>query len=122
MIVRTGEKLMVVEKRLFDGDTRRLFLGQVEALEGGVARVTGTTWGWDPEEETYVCRDEIRTRIVSLTSGQALIYVLPPATNLRTMDVQREGQTLIARDGEGFKMNVAFGDLRRKGPPPAKKK
>jgi hypothetical protein len=39
-----GDKLLIVHRRLFEKDTSRFFVGEVQAYEQGVAKVKGYTF------------------------------------------------------------------------------
>jgi hypothetical protein len=41
MILNSGEKIHVVHRRMFDKDTRKHFVGEVEAYENGLVRAIG---------------------------------------------------------------------------------
>lgn len=43
-MLEQGEKLLIVHRRLFDKDTPRFFIGEVEAFETGLAKVKGYTF------------------------------------------------------------------------------
>jgi hypothetical protein len=44
MMIEQGEKLLIVHRRLFEKDTPRFFVGEVQAYEAGIAKVKGYTF------------------------------------------------------------------------------
>ena len=83
MILAAGEKIHVIHRQLFDGDTRRHFVGTVEACEGGLARVKDYLFAMDTKSNQFVKHDpHLRTRIIALTPGLLFINVLPPQVDI----------------------------------------
>src|SRR4051812_24437450 len=53
MILNTGEKLHVIQRRKFEREAHRHFIGVVEAYEAGVARVTGHVYTVDTVKSSF---------------------------------------------------------------------
>jgi len=106
MLLREGDKILVAHRRLFDKDVARFFIGQVEAYEAGVVKVTGHSYVRDALGGQVVEKAEQRTKTLSLSSGTLIVYQLPDGVALDTLKfVSAEGR-LSLTDGKGFTMNL----------------
>ena len=83
MVLAAGDKVLVVQRRLFQEDEPRYFVGTVDAYDTGVALVTGRTWARDRVSAVMVEKDDVRTKIIPLSSGTFLGYRLPQSTSKR---------------------------------------
>lgn len=105
MILSAGEKVFIVTRRHFEGDTRRHFVGAVDACTEQSVRVTGHTYiangknGFDQKPET-------RTRIFSLADGRIIINVLPKDVELSKLEYVRILNRLHLSDGKDFVYDV----------------
>ena len=43
-MLKQGDKLLIVHRRLFEKDTPRFFVGEVQAYDDGLAKVKGYTF------------------------------------------------------------------------------
>jgi hypothetical protein len=83
MVLSVGEKLHIIHRQSFDGDTRRHFVGTVEACDGNLAKVEGYLFAVDKKSNMFLKHDpKMRTRIIALTSGMLIINVLPPTVDI----------------------------------------
>ena len=107
MILEAGSKVLVVHRRLFEGDEARYFIGVVNGHESGVAKVSGFSWTRDSLAGTFVEKNEPRTKIFSITSGTLIVYIIPSNVDLKKIRFETEdnGNSWLA-DGSGFKMNL----------------
>lgn len=105
-VLEAGEKLLVVHRRLFEGDDNRYFLGEVQGFQDAIARVVGFTFVRDAMGGSVQKKEQLRTKLIALSSGTFLVYVLPP-------EVSVEAATIEAREAElrliapGFEMNLS---------------
>jgi hypothetical protein len=105
MILSPGEKVFIVTRRHFEGDTRRHFVGVVEACTETSVRVTGHAYiangknGFDQKPEE-------RTRIFSLTDGRIIVNVLPKAVELQNVEYVRILNRLHLSDGKDFVYDI----------------
>lgn len=105
MILSPREKVFIVTRRHFDGDTRRHFVGEVDACAEQTVRVTGYAYvanlknGFDRKPEE-------RTRIFSLTDGRIIINVLPKDIELLKLEYVRILNRLHLSDGKDFVYDV----------------
>lgn len=107
MILEKGEKIHVIHRRHFEKDPHRHFLGVVEACENGVARVAGHIYTVDLVKFQFFRRPEIRTRIVSLISGDLLVNILPPSVKLEKVVYKQEGKSVRVTDGGDWFMDIS---------------
>ncbi len=121
MILEVGMKVLAVHRRLFEGDHERFFVGVVDGFENGIARVTGYSWMRDPYQLTFVRKEDVRTKIISLTSGTVLLYQLASTVDLEALTLQCDpsGATLTLTDGRDFSMDLSertpMREVRRSG-------
>ena len=101
-------KVLVVHRRLFEGDSSRFFVGRVEDYESGVIKVTGYTWMKDIYTGLFIRKEDIRTKLISLTSGSLIVYQLPGWIQIQEIKFENypDGGFGI-RDGEKFRMDLS---------------
>ncbi|MDB6016238.1 MAG: hypothetical protein JWR19_727 [Pedosphaera sp.] len=107
MILQKGEKIHVIHRRHFDKDPHRHFVGVVDAYEHGLARITGHIFTVDLVKFSFFRRPEVRTRIVSLTSGDVLINILPPSVDLDKIVYKQEKKAVRVTDGSQWHMEIS---------------
>ena len=107
MLLRKGEKIHVVEKRRFDTDLRRHFIGEIaEVAEYGV-RVTGYTFVFDSGRNEYTRKPEFRTRIISFFDASNIINVLPDNSKIeKAVYTFSEKKQLVVTDTETFSLDI----------------
>ncbi len=72
-----GDKLHIITRRLFEGDIRRHFAGEVTAVMGELQEVSGYVFVFHPETNQYERRPELRTRIFSLGQQGFIVNKIP---------------------------------------------
>jgi hypothetical protein len=107
MILANGEKVHVIHRRQFEKDHHRHFVGTVENYENGIARVTGHVYTVDPVKFTYVKRPEVRTRIISLISGDLLVNVLPAKVDLEKITYKQAKNAVRVTDGSDWHLDIS---------------
>ena len=107
MILRKGEKIHVIHRRLFEKEPHRHFIGVVDEYEGGVARVTGHVYTVDPVKFAFIRRAEKRTRIISVVSGDLLVNVIPPAVDLEKIIYKQEAKSVRVTDGADWHLDLS---------------
>ena len=107
-MLKQGEKLLIVHRRLFEKDTPRFFVGEVEVYEAGIAKVKGYTFVKDQFSGNMKKKLGVRTKIMSIISGTFIVYQLPVTVLLDStrFDLDQDGGLLLT-DDEGFLMDVA---------------
>jgi|SRR5579883_3455894 len=107
MILQKGEKIHVIHRRHMEKEPHRHFVGTVDAYENGVARVTGHIFAVDTVKAAFFRRPELRTRIISLLTGDTLVNVLPPSVNLDKIIYKMEKKSVRVTDNEGWHMDIS---------------
>ena len=107
MILEKGEKLHVIHRRHFQEEARRHFIGVVDGYESGVARVTGYIYSVDRAKFSFVKRPELRTRIVSLVSGDLFINVIPSEVDLEKVVYKQEDRVVRVTDGTDWHLDLS---------------
>ncbi|MBX3731895.1 MAG: hypothetical protein KF791_04795 [Verrucomicrobiae bacterium] len=106
-ILQPGEKIHLIQRRNFEHEPHRHFVGEVEAYENGLIRATGWVFAVDQMTFQFVRRPEPRTRIVSASSGEVLINVIPPAVDLSRVTYQHEAGGLRVSDGSAWHLDIS---------------
>ena len=106
-LVETGDRILVVDRKLFRDDNTRLFIGVVEENDNGVVRLRGYGYHINPYEVAGTERraDE-RVRIVSLSAGD-IIYTLPREVDIAALQVRRSPKSLILSDGRSLMFDLS---------------
>ena len=107
MILKPGEKVHVIHRRIYEKDHHRHFIGVVEAYDLGVARITGHVYTVDAVKFSFVKRPELRTRLVSVVSGDVLINIIPPAVNLDKITYKQERKAVRVTDGSDWHLDLS---------------
>jgi hypothetical protein len=107
MLLDVGDKVLVAHRRLFEGDESRFFVGRVDGYEAGLVKVSGWSYVHDVVSGQMVGKDEIRTKIISLSSGTLIVYQLPRHLALEGVEFGFSDGRLRLTDGAGFSMNLS---------------
>ena len=108
MVLENGEKVFIVARRFFLQELRRHFVGVVLESTDMVVRVKGYAFVFDDAKNDFVRREEIRTRIFSLTDAGYIINIFPNEAILDDISYKvDENNQRIITDGKTFKMNIS---------------
>ena len=107
-MLEQGDKILIVHRRLFEKDTPRFFVGEVQAYEVGLAKVKGYTFVKDIFSGSMQKKPDLRTKIMSIVSGTFMVYQLPITVLLDSVrfEMDQDGVLVLTDDG-GFSMDVA---------------
>ncbi len=106
-LVQAGDRMLVVDRKLFNDDNTRLFIGVVENHDGEVVRLRGYAYHINPYEVTGTeRRAEERVRVVSLSAGD-IVYVLPHEVDIATLQVRRSPKQLLLTDGKSLMFDLS---------------
>jgi len=111
MILETGSKILVAHRRLFAGDHARFFAGVVEGYEAGIVRVCGHTWQMDAYQGTFQRKEDERTKLLSLSSGTLIVYVLPSTADMASLHLASTCGEITLCDANGPVMDLTEGVL-----------
>ena len=106
MVLKEGDKIHVVTRRLFDADLRRHFAGQVQAASEHAARVQGYAFIFDQSHSGFIKRPELRVRILSLTDASVIINILPESVDLNELKYAVANDRLVLTDGRAFSLDI----------------
>jgi hypothetical protein len=107
VLLTPGEKIHVMHRRRFEKDVRRHFVGQVEAYEQGVARVSGYVFVIDDlSNHLFVKRPDRRTKFVPINSGDVIVNVIPETVDLERVAYEIKDRSLRVTDGSDWSMDV----------------
>lgn len=106
MVLDIGEKIHVIERRRFESDVRRHFLGVVEEVSVTTVRATGFVFVYDAVSTSYRRGAEPRTRLIPLGSGGVIINVLPPETSVEAARYEDQDGRLVVSDGAAFRLDI----------------
>jgi hypothetical protein len=106
MVLKPGDKVLIVHRRLFENDSTRFFAGAVEEYEAGLAKVTGFSFSRDMGTGHVYKKDDPRTKIVAISSGTVLVYLLIGNPELDKLHFVHAGPKFNLADGGGFEMDV----------------
>ncbi len=107
MVLKEGEKVHVITRRLFDNDLRRHFLGTVQAVSEVAVRLEGYAFVLDPRTNQFTKRPERRIRVIGLADSGSIINVIPIHVDLDAVSYQisAENRTVLT-DGKSFSLDI----------------
>ena len=107
MILSPGEKIHVIHRQFYEGDTRRHFVGTVEACDGALARVRGYLFAMDAKSNQFVKRETLRTRIIALDCSSVIVNVLPEQVQIDKVSYHyRSGGDILVTDGGDWHLDI----------------
>jgi len=102
-----GEKVFVITRRLYEGDRIRQFIGEVLETADSIMKVRGYVFVHDDFTNEMVRRDDVRTRIISLTDAVNIVMILPKEVFIENVRYEiNEQKQRVLTDGESFSMNM----------------
>ena len=97
--IREGDRVVVIDRRLFRDDNTRVFVGIVEEFDEGVIRARGYVYHVSPYEVAgSERRGEERLRVISLDAGD-IIYLLPREQDVSKLQLRRSPKSMSLTDG-----------------------
>jgi hypothetical protein len=114
LILSPGDKVHIITRRQFPEDIRRHFVGEVAAVQGALIRVMGYVFVYEPFDEKFAGRPEIRMRVFNCGESGLIVNILPPGTELdRVVYTVSDDNRLVATDGRDFRLDInEFSDRR----------
>lgn len=113
MFLEPGDKVHVIERRLFEGDVRRHFVGEVTGADVMAMRVIGYVFVHDATSSGWIRGTELRTRIIPIGSSGYVINVLPDGTVVDDVRYEETEGRLTVTDGGSLRLDInEFGRLR----------
>ncbi len=96
-LLEAGERVLVIERRAFDQDVRRHFIGRVDAVEASCFRATGHLFVYHDSTRQWVRRQSLRTRIYGMNDSRLIISILPETVNLPTLTYDSDSDSASFR-------------------------
>ena len=107
MILKEGEKVHIITRRLFENDLRRHFAGEVQAVGEVAVRIEGYVFVFDAGNVRYVKRPERRVRIFGLADSGNIINVIPAHVDLEALSYQTSANNhMVFTDGKSFTLDI----------------
>jgi hypothetical protein len=98
--IRDGDRVVVIDKRLFKDDNTRIFVGIVDEVDGEMLRLRGYSYHVSPYEVAGMeRRGEERHRVFSLAAGD-ILYVLPRDQDITKLQLKRSPKSMSLTDGK----------------------
>jgi len=106
MVLEPGEKLFIVTRRLFEGDLRRHFVGEVKAATESTVRLEGYPFVFDLGTGKFTKRGR-RVRIFGLGDSGFIINIIPKDVDLDRVSygISTKGIKVLS-DGNTFELNI----------------
>ncbi len=108
-----GEKILLLQRRFFILEIRRLFLGEVEGASDVAIRAHGYSFVFDESSGDYIRWDDLRTRIISLTDAGNVIFIIPKEVNLEEVNFKWKDNQRILTDDKSFSLSMSEFGVRR---------
>ena len=99
------EKIHIVEHKRFSNDTRRHFVGEVEAIDATHIRIHGYPFVYDADRGKFVRIEPMRSCVFS-TDNNIAITILPRAFDIENASYSRQGGDFIFEDGGQHSLEI----------------
>ena len=114
LVIKPGDRLLACHCRLFDNDQPRFFVGEVLSSNDAVIKIRGYSHLRDLSTGHFERKDEVRTKVISVSSGSHILYELPLDVPVASIKIQNVGGKVgLAGDG-GFKMDLTEHSIHRR--------
>lgn len=112
-IIKVGEKLHIIERRYFESDPRRHFIGEVLSVAHDMIRIRGRVWIYDTVKNRFVEKPEVRERAMIL-GERHIVNVLPADLDINELVYETtDASVLIVTNHKGYTLDVnEFGHNR----------
>jgi len=107
MLLEPGDNLLVVHRRLFEGDQSRFFVGRVEAYEDGLVRIEGYSFARDSVDGNLCRKEESQAKLYAIGSGTLITYFIPAEVDVAQLKMETRKSGLTLTDGQRFSMNIS---------------
>ena len=106
-LMKTGEVVHLIEKRVFPDDVRRHFVGEIEVASDRAIRLRGYLFVYDSGASKFLRKPEIRTRVVPL-DNRVVINVLPDGISMEDVHYTHDADgNLSLTDGREFELDIS---------------
>lgn len=107
MLLEQGDKIHIAQRRAFETDIRRHFIGEVMNVTDWAVRAKGYTFVFDRTKNQYFRLPELRTRILSIIDASMIINILPRTAKVdKSVYTINNATRLVVTDGETFSLDI----------------
>lgn len=107
MILDSGEVVVVSNRRMFERDETRFFVGRTIACEGALLKAEGFTFVKDLSNGHIIKKEEKRIKVLSLDSPGHIVYQLPSETDVDNVDIESGNGDAYMVDGKRRLLNLS---------------
>lgn len=111
-MLKNNDNLLICYRRLFANDENRFFLGKVNAYENGLVKLTGHSFLRDGITGQMNEKSSETTKIMSLSSGSLIVYLLPDSVSIDTLHFVQQKMKLTLVGENGFSMDLTEKSFR----------
>ncbi len=95
-----GDRIVLIDRRLFKDDNTRIFVGVIEHTEGDQVRTRGFAFHISSYEVAgQERRGDERVRVFSMSSGD-IVYLLPRDRDITRLMLKRSPKSMTLSDGQ----------------------
>jgi hypothetical protein len=105
-VIEVGDKVHIITRRLFEGDIRRHFVGEVTRVSGELQEVRGYAFVFHPGTNEYKKRPELRTRVFSLGEVGLIVNKIPREVVIAALEYRLAEKRLLVTDGARFALDI----------------
>lgn len=105
-VIKPGDKLHIVTRRLFIEDLRRHFVGEVTCFADGLCKIQGFAFVFDAFKNTYARNPEARIRIFDLGADGHIVNMLPDDLEIAALRYQMTQGRLIVTDKNNYTLEI----------------
>lgn len=114
MIIEKGEIVHIITRRLFEGDLRRHFIGEVLNAEGSMVRIEGYAFIYDTTKNDFMRKPGKRVRIFDLAESAYIVCIIPDNVVIHDLHYKlSDHKTMICTDGKSFQLDISEFGARR---------
>jgi hypothetical protein len=97
--LRTDDRIVLIDKRVFKDDNTRIFVGVIEECENPLFRARGFVFHVSSYEVGgQERRGQERVRVFSLNAGD-IVYLLPREQDIEKLTLKRTPKSMTLSDG-----------------------
>ena len=104
MIPSVGEKVLIIDRKLFAEDIQRHYVGEITKTSDNALKVKGHVWIRD-QIKGFVRKTGKRERVV-YPSDRTIINIIPQDVNLEEIKYVHTGGTAVVTDGKNFTLDI----------------
>ncbi len=107
MILKPGEKIHVITRRMFEGDVRRHFAGEVKDANERTARLEGYVYVFDSGRNEFIRKDNPRVKLVAIGDCGYVMNIIPENVILEDLEyIHTDDNRLVVTDGKEFSLDI----------------